>query len=221
MRVPRCMKGGLSHADRWRVDDMLREQPELVREDAARDLALWQRLYSPRDIVRAGDVMAEAASVLAAEYCWGCTWRADAAVPQSAVAYCCNAAELLRGACCAEPMTRPEACEAVLGRMHRARMPILLIVGDGDGGLDVWIDATPSGLPLRASRGRCPGGKNSRTGRVHKVVWAYQGLWGEWEDEEWSAPADVTQSNWLNAHVDRLMMQSPDSWAQSEIKEVR
>ena len=205
MRVPRCMKAGLRHADRWRVEDMLREQPALVREDAARDLVLWQRLYSPLDIVRVGDVAAEAASVFAAEYCWGCTWSADAAVPQSAVAYCCNAAEMLLGASCAEPMTRPEACEAVLGRMHRAGMPILLIVGDGDSGLDAWIDAAPSGDLLRMSRGRCPGGKNNRTGRVHRVVWAYQGLWEEWRDEDWRLPGATLEPDWLDAHLDRLL----------------
>jgi hypothetical protein len=205
MRVPRWMKAGLRHADRWRVDNMLREQPELVREDAARDLVLWRRLFSPLDVVRAGDMMAEAASVLAAEYCWGCTWHADAAVPKSPVAYCCSAAEMLRGASCAEPMTHPEACEAVLGRMHRAGMPILLIVGDGDGGLNAWIDAASSGYSLPAFRGRCPGGKNSKTGQVHSVVWAYPGLWEEWRDEEWCLPDASLEPDWLDVHVDRVL----------------
>jgi hypothetical protein len=97
------------------------------------------------------------------------------------------------------------SCVVDFPKIFKFGMPILLIVGDGDGGLDTWIDAAASGYPLRASRGRCPGGKNSRTGQVHRVVWAYQGLWEEWRDEEWCLPDATLELDWLDAHVDRVL----------------
>jgi len=34
---------GLRHCDRWRIADMLREQPDLRREDPTRNMDLWRR----------------------------------------------------------------------------------------------------------------------------------------------------------------------------------
>ena len=44
-------------------------------------------------------------------------------------------------------MTRHEACEAVIGRLRSASVGIVLIVDDGDGGLECWIDPGPRKLP--------------------------------------------------------------------------
>jgi hypothetical protein len=124
-------------------------------------------------------VTSEASAACPDEFCWGGTWQQDG-VPKRPVAHCVSARELLRGVSHAEAMTRREACEAVIGRMRVSSVPILLVVDDGEEGLEVWIDAVVSDPPLPVSQGRCPGGRNARTGRMHRVVWAYEGLWEEW-----------------------------------------
>jgi hypothetical protein len=179
MRLPPSLCKELRQADRWRVEDMLMAQPDLRRHDWERDLDLWRRLYLPTDLVRIGDVICEAAAASPKEICWGCTWGADG-VPRKAVAHCLAATDVLRGASWAEPMSRREACEAVLGRMKHAALPLLLVVEDGQEGLEVWVDAGASEYPSLISCGRCPGSRNQRTGRTHRVVWAYEGLWAGW-----------------------------------------
>jgi hypothetical protein len=52
MRLPAGIKRALRHTDRWRLEDMLREHPDMLYEDAARDMDLWRRMYAPRDRVR-------------------------------------------------------------------------------------------------------------------------------------------------------------------------
>ena len=44
-------------------------------------------------------------------------------------------------------MTHHEACEAVIGRLRGASVEIVLVVDDGDGGLECWIDPAPGQLP--------------------------------------------------------------------------
>lgn len=45
----------LRHADRWRAEYMLREQPELKLEDQNRDMELWLHLFEPSDLVKVGE----------------------------------------------------------------------------------------------------------------------------------------------------------------------
>jgi hypothetical protein len=182
---------------------MLRSQPDLREIDPPRDLDLWRHLFEADDFVRVGEATVEAANAAAAEYCWGNVWRDD--VPIATVAYCLRAADLLRGASKAEPMNPRQACEAVIGRLRRAGMPILMVVDDGEDGSECWCDADPARYRLLVSQGRCPGGKNSRTGRVHRVVWAYQGLWEEWREQDWCLPDGTLEPDWLEAHVDRAI----------------
>ena len=204
MTIPTCLRMGLRHSDRWRVDQMLKEQPELLREDAVRDMDLWRRLYAPRDVVRVGDVMAEAESVPVAEYCWGCTWQADG-LPRSAVAICMRAANLVRSAPHADAVTHREVCEAVIGHMRAEGVPILLVVDDGEGGLEVWTDAVASEYRMLVSRGCCPGGRNARTDRAHRVLWAYPGLWEPWAADEWRTTNADSAPNWLDRCVERMI----------------
>ena len=68
-----------------------------------------------------------------------------------------------------------------------ASLEIVLVVDDGDGGLECWIDPAPGSYPVASrSRGRCPGGVNSRTGRLHRVVWAHPITRIPWEEDDWS-----------------------------------
>jgi hypothetical protein len=197
MRLPDNLATGLRHSDRWQM------QAERYGDTA--DMVLWARLFCPRDLVMIGDTLCEAGVARPAEYCWGCSWRADG-VPTGAVAYCLSAADMLAGASCSEAMTGREECEAVLGRMRRAQVPVLLVVDDGQNGLEAWVDAGGSEYAILISRGRCPGGKNSDTGRIHKVLWACDGLRQPWTEEEFAfAAADVPGSDWLHAHVEQLM----------------
>lgn len=209
MVIEKRHKLDLRHQDRWRVAEMLRSQPDLREIDPPRDLNLWQHLFEADDLVRVGETTVEAANAPAAEYCWGNVWCDG--VPIATVAYCLSAADLLRGASNAEPMNPRQACEAVIGRLRRARMPIVMVVDDGDGGLECWCDADPARYRLLVSQGRCPGGKNSRTGRAHRVVWAYQGLW-----EEWCLSDATLEPDWVDAHVDRTM-----GWATAQIPKRR
>ena len=186
MRLPAGIRRALRHTDRWRLEDMLREHPDLLYEDAARDMDLWRRMYAPNDRVRVGSATAKASEVPAAEYCWGCTWCRDG-VPGSAVAICLHAAELGRGSSCVEPMTRREVLEGVLGRIRAAHLPLLLVVDDGDGGIEAWLDASVQMFRTIISRGRCPGGCNTDTGRLHRVLWAYEGLFEPWSADDWDA----------------------------------
>ena len=65
---------------------MLREQSDLTRRDAGRDMDLWRHLFAPDDIVRVGQIYRAACEALAAEWCWGNTW--DGAVIEGTVALC-------------------------------------------------------------------------------------------------------------------------------------
>ena len=113
------------------------------------------------------------------------TW--SGAVVQGTVALCWPASALLRRATCEDIMTRHEMCEAVIGRLRNAGVGIVLIVDDGDSGLECWIDPGPESYPVASrSRGRCPGGLNSRTGRLHRVVWAHPVTRIPWEEDDWS-----------------------------------
>ena len=52
--LPPASRKALRHRDRWRVVDMLREQPDLTAKDAGRDMDLWRHLFAPDEIVRVG-----------------------------------------------------------------------------------------------------------------------------------------------------------------------
>ena len=185
MLAAACRKA-LRHRDRWRVGDMLQQQPDLSRRDAGRDMDLWRHLFAPDDVVRVGRICRAACEAAAAEWCWGNTWAG--AIIERTVVLCSSASALLRGATREDIMTRQEACEAVIGRLRGAGAEIVLVVDDGDGGLECWIDPAPGSCPIAArSRGRCPGGVNSRTGRLHRVVWAHQITRIAWDEDEWSA----------------------------------
>ena len=171
----------LRHRDRWRVAEMLRSQPDLREINPERDLDLWRHLFDVDDLVVVGVTTALAADIYVAEYCWGNIWRNG--VPVETVTYCITAANLLRGATCAEEMSPRQACEAVLGRLRTARVPIVMVVDDGDGGLECWCDSDPCAYRLMVSRGRCPGGTNSRTRRTHRVLWADPGTRVPWEED--------------------------------------
>jgi hypothetical protein len=138
MTLPVRSREGLCHDDRWRVDDMLREQPDLFRWDPVRDMDLWRHLFAPDDLVRVGNVCRPACEAVAAEWCSGNTWSGDAIVTTAAL--CLPASALLRGATRKEPMSRSQACEAVLGRLRAAGTEIVMIVDDGGNGLECWID---------------------------------------------------------------------------------
>ena len=126
-------RNALRHRDRWRVADMLREQPDLSRRDAGRDMDLWCHLFAPDDIIRVGHICYAACEATAAEWCWGNTWAGT--VIQRTVALCWPASALLRGATRQDILTQQEACEAVVGRLRDAGAEIVLVVDDGDGGL--------------------------------------------------------------------------------------
>jgi hypothetical protein len=181
--IGKSHKLALRHGDRWRVEDMLQEQPDLLRKDPERDMDLWRHLFAPDDFVRGGNVCGAACEGVAAEWCSGNTWNRELVVATAAV--CWPALALLRGATCKEPMSRGEACEAVLRRLRAARVEIVMVVEDGGGGLECWIDPVPGSFPMH-SRGRCPGGVNSRTGSVHRVVRAHPLTRIAWEDDDWS-----------------------------------
>jgi hypothetical protein len=182
--LPVSCRRALRHRDRWRVADMLREQPDLSRRDAGRDMDLWRHLFAADDIVRVGHICHAACEAKAAEWCWGNTWTG--AVVQRTVVLCWRASALLRGATREEVLTHPEACEAVIGRLRRAGAEIALVVDDGDNGLECWIDPTPGSYPIASrSCGRCPGGVNSRTGRLHRVVWAHPVTRIAWSEDDW------------------------------------
>jgi hypothetical protein len=171
----------LRHRDRWRVAEMLRSQPDLREINPERDLDLWRHLFDADDLVVVGETTTPAADISLAEYCWGNIWCNG--VPVETVTYCLTAANLLRHATYAEEMSPRQACEAVLGRLQRARIPVVMVVDDGDGGLECWCDADPIAYRLLVSRGRCPGGINSRTGKKHRVLWADPGTRVPWEED--------------------------------------
>ena len=181
--IGKSYKLALCHRDRWRVGDMLGEQPDLLRKDPERDMDLWRHLFAPDDLVRVGNVCRAACEAGAAEWCSGNTWSGEVIVTTTAL--CWPALALLRGATCKEPMSRGDICEAVLGRLRAARVGIVMVVEDGDGGLECWVDPVPGSYPMQ-SRGRCPGGINSRTGVAHRVVWAHPVTRIPWEDDDWS-----------------------------------
>lgn len=212
-QLPAGLRRRLRHRDRWRARDMLAEREQ---HSEISDIEVWRRLYLPGDLVRVGDVLSPAHVAPPAEYCWGWTWRWDGTAVE-AVAHCLCSTDLLAGASWAETMSRHESCEAVLGRMRAANLPILLIVEDGEDGLQVWLDVCLlSEWAVPASSGRCPGGRNARTGRQHQVIWAYEGLWGPWSDEELAVTTAAaiaghnSMTGWLAEHVDRLMAQASE-----------
>ena len=53
--IGKSHKLALCHRDRWQVEDMLREQPDLLRKDPERDMDLWRHLFAPDDLVRVGN----------------------------------------------------------------------------------------------------------------------------------------------------------------------
>jgi hypothetical protein len=182
--IGKSHKLALCHGDRWRVEDMLQEQPDLLRKDPERDMDLWRHLFAPDDLVRVGNVCGAACEAVAVEWCSGNTWSDEGIVATAAI--CWPASALLCGATCKEPMSRGQACEAVLGRLRAAGTEIAMVVEDGDGALECWVDPVPGSFPMH-SRGRCPGGLNSRTGLQHRVVWAHPVTRIAWEDDDWSA----------------------------------
>ena len=179
--LERRHKLGLCHRDRWRVGEMLRSQPDLREIDPVRDLDLWRHLFDPDDLVLIGETATAAAHAPVAEYCWGNVWRDG--LPIGTVACCQSAVDLLRGASHTERMSRRQSCEAVLGRLRGAGIPIVMVVDDGDGGLECWCDADPASYRLLVSRGRCPGGTNAKTGKIHRVLWADPGTRVPWEED--------------------------------------
>ena len=72
--IGKSHKLALCHGDRWRVEDMLQEQPDLLRKDAERDMDLWRHLFAPDDLVRVGNECRVACEAVAAEWCSGNTW---------------------------------------------------------------------------------------------------------------------------------------------------
>ena len=181
MMLPVRYRTGLRHRDRWRVGEMLRSQPDLRETNPERDLDLWRHLFDADDLVLIGETATAAAHAPVAEYCWGNVWRDG--LPVGTVAYCLRAVDLLRGSSYAESMSRRQACEAVLGRLRGAGIPIVMIVDDGEGGLECWCDADPARYRLLVSRGRCPGGTNTNTGKIHRVLWADPGTRVPWEED--------------------------------------
>ena len=182
MMLPRRYRTRLCHPDRWRVEEMFVEQPDLREADPDRDLNLWRHLFAPDDFVQVGTQCRAACEATAEEWCSGNIWSDGVIV--ATVALCWPALALLRGATCKEPMSRGQACEAVLGRLRAARVEIVMVVEDGEGGLECWIDPVPGSYPI-PSMGRCPGGVNSRTGQLHRVVWAHPVTRIAWDDDDW------------------------------------
>src|SRR5689334_23838691 len=93
-----CMIGkshklALCHSDRWRVEDMLREQPDLLRKDPERDMDLWRHLFAPDDLVLVGNGRRAARDTIAAEWCSGNIWRGESVVATTAI--CWPASNLL------------------------------------------------------------------------------------------------------------------------------
>jgi len=181
--IGKSHKLALRHRDRWRVEDMLREQPDLLAKDPRRDMELWRHLFAPDDLVRVGNMFRVACEAASAEWCSGNTWNGRAINGTAAV--CLSALALVRGTTCKEPMSRGHVCEAVLGRLRAAGLEIVLVVEDGEGRLECWIDPVPGSYPI-TSKGRCPGGVNSRTGGIHRVVWAHPATRIPWEDDDWT-----------------------------------
>jgi hypothetical protein len=97
---------------------MLQEQPDLVRKDPQRDMDLWRQLFAPDDFVRVGNVCGKACEAMSTEWCSGSTWNGELVVVTAAVRW--PALALVRWATYREPMSRIEACEAVLGRLRAA-----------------------------------------------------------------------------------------------------
>ena len=182
MMLPRRYRRGLRHRDRWRVEQMLAEQPDLREADADRDMDLWRHLFAPDDLVRVGTQCRAACEATPEEWCSGNIFSGDAIVATAAL--CWPALALLRGATWNEPMSRGQACEAVLGRLRAARVEIVMVVEDGEGGLECWVDPAPGSYPI-SSTGRCPGGVNSRTGQLHRVAWAHPVTRIAWDDDDW------------------------------------
>jgi hypothetical protein len=155
---------------------------------------LWRHLFAPDDLVRVGGVCGPASETVASEWCSGNIWRGNGIVATAAV--CWPSSVLMRGATQKESMDRGQACEAVLGRLRAARVEIAMVVEDGEGGLECWVDPAPGSYPI-PSTGRCPGGVNSRTGQLHRVVWAHPVTRIAWEDEDdwsvWEAAQDGSQ----------------------------
>jgi hypothetical protein len=163
---------------------MLQDQPDLRRQDAGRDMDLWRHLFAADDIVRVGHCCHAAREAVPAEWCWGYTWAGD--VILTTVALCLPASVLLRGSTREKALDRQEACEAVIGRLRDAGAEIVLIVDDGYKGLECWVDPG-IGISWAAaprSRGRCPGGTNSRTGQPHRVFWAHPITRIAWDEDD-------------------------------------
>src|SRR5580704_9378694 len=127
--IGKSHKLALRPRDRWRVEDMLREQPDLLRKDPERDMDLWRHLFAPDDLVRVGNGCRATCETIAAEWCSGNTWSGESVAATTAL--CWPASTLLRGATCMEPMNRGEACEAVLGRLRAAGIEMVMAVEDG------------------------------------------------------------------------------------------
>ena len=68
--LPSTSRKALRHRDRWRVADMLTEQPDLTSKDPRRDMDLWRHLFAPDEIVRVGLYHRAACEAAAAEWCW-------------------------------------------------------------------------------------------------------------------------------------------------------
>ena len=50
VRSWRSLKQQLAQRDRWRVEDILKEQPDLLAKDPRRDMELWRHLFAPDDL---------------------------------------------------------------------------------------------------------------------------------------------------------------------------
>jgi hypothetical protein len=85
-----------------------------------------------------------------------------------------------------DPRNRRARCEMVIEQLRQTGESILLIVTDGAGGLDCWVDACGSLLAEEAftqMQARCPGGANPITGEVHRVIWADPATRIPWVDD--------------------------------------
>src|ERR1700737_3953204 len=85
--IGKSHKLALCHGDRWRVEDMLGEQPDLLRKDPERDMDLWRLLCAPDDLVRVGNVCRVACEAVVAEWCSGNTWSDEVIVATTAVCW--------------------------------------------------------------------------------------------------------------------------------------
>jgi len=152
----------LAHRDRWRGEKMLIESSADVQQpDSERDFRLFQQLFFADEPICIDDYWSTVR-----EATWGEYVQVDASkyvvLP---------ADQLLRGATYKESMTRREACEAVIGRLHK-RYDTALVIDDGEEGLEIWIEWDPVLTHLPGHLVRCPGGINRLTGRAHRIVWA-------------------------------------------------